>query len=459
MALPDAVARPTMTLPPVGGGGEPAQPNRTVQFSTIGEKGRRPGAPPHKIQAEAKQRREFLGGFLNQDLEELSKWHAARPAHEQRRFLKSVNMLYKAHDNVNQDAASAVQTQMQAQARAQAQREAMALMMPAPIDEEPASAITPRGLGCSQSAPDLAQTMPAKPIDVFEQRKRERRQKAGSNPLQEDPNTLEMWMEAQSMASGTTGTTTASRQTSLSQLTKTSSGGTISLCSEPCTMAQASYRIHKRAFQANRSNRANVLQQQAGCLKDGLPTSGFPESERMKTQFREAYGTKQLGETIVKGMYANIVKPEQHPFVEKFLDNAPMEQRQQFGSMIRSLQTKRKEALLKHRTRTSLELDLAENRRLFHPAKQRAVRDTIMLNMSQVPLGNLYKDLHLEPRLPETPPPPSPVPPYSPSVSNLGSLPLSPRSMSTPLVGGKDLPLAVAPQAVGPLAKALAGAN
>mmetsp|Transcript_39209 Transcript_39209/g.92310 ORF Transcript_39209/g.92310 Transcript_39209/m.92310 type:complete len:453 (+) Transcript_39209:84-1442(+) len=447
-------------LPPLAGE-DVAGPSKTVHFKTSGSKleasRRKVSALPPRV--EAQRRRDFLGGFLNQDLADLAKWHAARPNHEQKRFLKSIDTLYKAYTDVDKDAAAAVQVQAQAQARAQAQREALAMAMPAPIDEEPISAVTPRGMAASQSAPDLmAQTMPAKPIEVFEQKKRDRRRRPG--PGQDEANTLDMWLEAQSLSSGTTATT-ASRQTSLSQLTKTSSGGTISLCSEPCTMNQAVYRVHKRGYRANLLNQVNVAQHQAGCLKDGLPTVGFPESERMKTQFRDAFGTKQLGETIVKGMYANMVKPEQHPFVEKFLENAPMEQRQQFGSMIRSLQTKRREALLKHRTMTSLELDLQENRRLFQPAKQRPVRDTIMLNMSQVPLGgNLMPDGFIQPRgLPETPPPPPSVPPYSPSVSGLGSLPLTPRSMSTPLIGGKDLPLAVAPEAVGPLAKALAGAN
>eukprot|EP00435_Cladocopium_sp_Y103_P073065 s548_g42.t1 len=113
-----------------------------------------------------------------------------------------------------------------------------------------------------------------------------------------------------------------------------------------------------------------------------------------------------------------------------FLEQAPPEQREQFTGLVRSLEYLR---LQKHREDTStsnLHMDLHENARLWRPPKQRPMFDKSEINISRVPLGTLVQE---KIRTTEAPPPPPPyIPPPSPSVSGLGSLPLT--RVATPLV-------------------------
>jgi len=404
---------------------------------------------------EAPRREAFLGNLLNEDLQHLSKWHGSRPPHEQKRFLRSVDNLYKAFVSAETGGGlPALQAQVEAQAKAQQEQQAaaMASVMAAAAQDDPYNrppTPTRAQLAASSSAPSL----PSRPIDVFEQKKRKatgRRSlsgsQSGSSIASSDMNGLERWMDAQSMSSSTTGGVSSAQFTSLSQMTRTSSGG-VSLCSEPCTTNQMLMRQHKRALFAN-GRGGGYDHHSPGYLKDGIPTIGFPESERMQTAFRDAYGVKPLAEHITKEMYSNIFKGEMEPFVEKFVENAPKEHRDQFTNMVRSLQYLR---TLKKRNTTTLqrqELDLQENSRLWKPGRTKPVYLPEQRNFSKIPLGTLAnaKD---DARAPSPSPPPSTGDQrvHSPAVSDLCSLPLTPHSLPTPLVAGRDLPLASAPLA------------
>merc|ERR1712205_65617 len=101
--------------------------------------------------------------------------------------------------------------------------------------------------------------------------------------------------------------------------------------------------------------------------------------------------------------------------------------------MVRSLQYLRN---AREREKVSVqkeEMNVHENSRLFKPSRQKPWFDTSEVNKSQIPLGTLTQNAMKEEKftLPP-PPPPRPPPPPSPSVSNLGSMPLS--RLSTPAV-------------------------
>jgi hypothetical protein len=414
---------------------------------------------------EAPQRQVFLSGLLNEDLQNLTKWHGTRPQHEQKRFVRAVDSIYSTFVKM-EGAAPAFQAQAQQQAKvAQQQQAARAAALAAAHavanQDDPYLRESPRGgpaLGASASAPNL----PPKPIDVFEQNKRKNNRRTPSQAgdaasvtsSQLDMNGLDKWLDGQSISTSTTGGASSSQFTSLSQMTATSSGG-LSMCSEPGTTNQAVYRIHKRALAANYRAHGTKDHHEPAYLKDGVPNSGFPECERMATQFRDAYGHKPLGGGEVhKGAYGSVFKEDKLPFVEKFLDNAPKEHKEQMGDLVRSLQFLR----TAHKRHTSslqrIEMDLAENSRLWRPGHQHPVYDPSQRNFSRVPLGAIEGN-NPRPKVQEPTPRPSTGPRvHSPSVSGLGSLPLTPRSLPTPLVGGRDFPMMSAPDALAPIAEA-----
>jgi len=406
--------RSTPTLPRLG-------------VSPPGQPGSAPSRQARNQKAGVPDRQEFLNGLLNEDLQKLTKWHGSRPHHEQKRFLRSVDTLYKAFKQA-EDGPKKARAPDPAQAAMAAQEAAMAnaAAMAAAAESDPLSGPprTPRALAGVASEPLL---MPAQPIEVFEQKKR-RGIRGQREPGTEDPNSLQDWLEGQSLTSASTGTTAYSQGTRFSDLTLTSLAS--SSCSEPGTMHQSQFRHHKRAFACNRNNWSAPNNQTAN-LKDGVPNFGFPECERMTTAFRDQFGTRPVGVNITKPMYASVFQDNQHPFVEKFLGSAGPEQRDQFSGMVRSLQYLR---MQKERETTSVakqEMNLHENSRLWKPPRQKAVFETSEINMSQVPLGTLSQSQKKGVPLPETPPP-NTMPPPSPSVSGLGSLPLT--RHSTPMV-------------------------
>lgn len=420
----------TPTLPPIA---ESSQLDNASQAS----------APRRRMRQEAPRREAFLSGLLNEDLQKLSAWHGSRPRHEQKRFLQSVDNLYKAFSNAADGGPKMSRAQVQAQERAQAEAKAKAMessMLAAqraaeedPLNGPPRSPRAQPGLGSSASAPNL----PAKPIQVFEQRKRERH-KGGAGE-----NSLETWLEGQSICTSATGTTAATSQyTSLSQLTMTS-GADSSICSEPGTTNQADFRIHRRARAANKSRFRNEGMHGGGALRDGIPSAGIPDCDRLQTSFRDAYGSRPLGEKIIPGMYQSVIKSDHHPFVESFLETASENKRQQFAGMVRSLQYLRTAAKHDGWSLQAKEMDLEENSRVWKPPQAKPSMEASKANMSNVGLGTVgIVKTNRQPAAPQQQNS-QPRPPASPAVSHLSSVALS--RLSTPLVGGKHLPMAVPP--------------
>eukprot|EP00931_Biecheleriopsis_adriatica_P100524 TRINITY_DN75814_c0_g1_i1.p1 TRINITY_DN75814_c0_g1~~TRINITY_DN75814_c0_g1_i1.p1 ORF type:complete len:454 (+),score=89.85 TRINITY_DN75814_c0_g1_i1:63-1364(+) len=415
------------TLPPVSGASPP------VRLP--------PGAMAAQARAaknaagEAGKRKEFLAGFINEDLSKLTSWHGTRPAHEQKRFLRSVDALYKAFDSASgggeQVPKAPKPTEAERAAAIQAAQEAAvasAAAMQRAAEEDPLNGPprSPRALAPSASEPCM---VPEKPIEVFEQRKRAARKQR--DPTAENPNSLLEWLDGQSVTTQTTASTATTRRTRFSDLTMTSLGGS-SICSEPGTMHQMQFRNHKRAYAANKNNWTAMNQHEAGFLKDGVPNISWPDSERYQTSFKDQFGSPQLGRHVTKKMYEHILKPEQHEFVNRFLETAQPEQREQFTGMVRSLECLRRSDARAKTSMNTQDYDLQENARLWRPPKQQPVFETSEVNLSRVPLGSMQQTTKKvrPPASPQTNQMP-PAPP-SPSVSGLGSLPLT--RLSTPLV-------------------------
>ncbi|CAE8627642.1 unnamed protein product, partial [Polarella glacialis] len=260
-----------------------------------------------KASGEASRRQVFLSGLINEDLQKLSSWHGSRPHHEQKRFLRSVDALYKAFDSTAGGASAKRQarpTEADRAAEAHYAQEAAVAQEAAafraaeadPLNGPPRS---PRAMAASSSEPALAK----KPIEVFEAKKRmELRNKQRGDD--QDPNSLNDWLEGESITSKTTASTALSRRTRFSELTATSLGGS-SICSEPGTMHQMQFKQHKRGFALNKNAWKPVNQHEAGALKDGVPNIGWPDSERLKTAFQDQFGTRVVGQNITKQMYAD----------------------------------------------------------------------------------------------------------------------------------------------------------
>eukprot|EP00929_Paragymnodinium_shiwhaense_P007713 TRINITY_DN111624_c0_g1_i1.p1 TRINITY_DN111624_c0_g1~~TRINITY_DN111624_c0_g1_i1.p1 ORF type:complete len:421 (+),score=110.34 TRINITY_DN111624_c0_g1_i1:86-1348(+) len=398
------------TLPPVAGAtlgrerGKDAQKTRQMR--------RRP--------VEAPRRQAFLKGLLNEDLQQLAQWHGSRPSHEQRRFLRSVDTLYKSFVNEpDHGKTQFAKTQAQSAAKVAAQAAAKEAAAQKLADEDPL-----RGPPRSPRAMHMSATMPDLSADMLDHRRRIGRDV-------EEYNSLDNWLEAGSVTTATTGTTAATRLTSFTQKTKTSSGGP-SICSEPGTMNQLHYRHHKRGIALNRWEWKASDPFAPANLKDGVPNFGFPDQERLQTSFGDAFGSRPVGENITKAMYESVFTGGAQQFVDGYLAQAPPEKRQQMMQMVRSLEYLR---TARDREKVSVqreEMNLKENSRLFKPSRQKPWFDTSEVNKSQIPLGTLTQgkmDEDDRPPLP-TPPPARPRAPPSPSVSNLGSMPLS--RMSTP---------------------------
>jgi len=419
----------------------PLSPQPTVNFSATTDfrakaAERQMAAKERRMRAatEAPKRHEFLSGLLNQDLQQISKWHGSRPHHEQKRFLRAVDSLYKGFNKM-EGTLPALQAKADKDAKVAQLQQAAAMAQARAIanQDDPYLRESPRGalaMVQSASAPTLS-----KPIEVFEQNKRKGRRRgdlgsgAGSDAAsvtssQTSKNGLEKWMDAQSTTTCTTGASSMTQLTSLSQLTRTSSGGW-SDCSEPGTHNQMIYRVHKRALAANKRTFNARDQHAPAYLKDGIPTIGFPECERMATNYRDQFGHKPLGSgTIPKESYSSVFNQEKLPFVEQFLEAAPQDQKNQVAGMVRSLNYLR----LAHHRNTSCvmrqEMDLAENYRLWRPKKVEPTFAPEQRNLSQVPLGAIGLAGQ---QVKEFTPPPSVSgsSAHSPSVSGLGSLPLT----------------------------------
>ncbi|CAK9025301.1 Uncharacterized protein SCF082_LOCUS17022 [Durusdinium trenchii] len=313
-------------------------------------------AAQQRGQREAAKRKEFLGGLINQDLQKLTHWHGMRPTHEQKRFLRSLDCLYKAYDSASAPQVGEVSLfelhipslQHSTSQCHHAKREAMQRR----AEEDPLAGPprSPRS-GVQGATEDL----PKEPIEVFEQKKRQKLRKK-LDPTAEDPNSLLEWLEGQSLTSHSTATTASSQRTRFTDLSMTSLAS--SICSHPGTLVHESYRPHKRAYAVNINDWKPVNQHEAGAMKDGIPSLGWPDGERIVTSFQEQFGTASAGvRNISKKMYEKVLRPEQHAFISRFLSEAPVEQREQFTglawgaqrwTMVRSLEYLR---LQKHRPR------------------------------------------------------------------------------------------------------------
>lgn len=402
------------SLPPVMGatmegkkpGGKDAQRMRQMR--------RRPTEGP--------RRQAFLKGLLNEDLQQLAQWHGSRPAHEQKRFIKSVDTLYKGFVNepdMNKTAFGRP-TKAQAVAAERARAQEVAAQKLAEQDPMQRPPTPTRGMGHSASAPLISN-------EVLDHRRRVGRDV-------EEFNGLDNWLEAGSVTTATTGTTATSRFTSFTQKTKTSSGGP-SICSEPGTMTQLQYgRYHKRGIALNRWEWKAPDQHGAGNMKGGIPNFGFPDQERLATTFQDTFGTAAgHGENVTKAMYENVFSGNSQQFIDGYIEQADTEKKSKVMGMVRSLQYLRN---ARERERVSVqreEMNLAENSRLHKPKPQRPWFEPADSNMSQVPLGTLNQMSQKEnPPPPPSAPPARPPAPPSPSISNLGSMPLS--RLSTPMV-------------------------
>lgn len=404
------------------------------------------------MRREAPKRQQFLGGLLNEDLQELSKWHGNRPPHEQRRFLKSVDMLYKEFTKMETSPAKGALNSGLARASPPQPRG-----VPSPEDpfERPTTPTQfQANMVASASAPSLS-----RPIEVFEHRKRQGLRKRTVSGDPRDNNSLQQWLEAQSLASQGTSMTSGTAHTGLTSITRTSSG--MSLCSMPGTTNQATFRFHNRAVHMNQPKFKRPDAHEATGLKDGVPGVSFPEKERLKTQFMEQFGTSPLGQTISQEMYSNVFHADHHDSVNKFLDGANSEQRDQFGNMVRSLQFLRRSKNAMTMSKAAEDLDLFENSRLWQPSRARPSMEKEACNRSFVPLGTLNAALMKKKaaanklagdgvvagtRCAAVPPIATWGPPPSPPVSGLCSMALTPRSLPTPLIAGVDMPLASAPE-------------
>ncbi|CAE7482077.1 unnamed protein product [Symbiodinium sp. CCMP2456] len=370
---------------------------------------------------EAARRQQFLSGLINEDLQKLTHWHGMRPAHEQKRFLRSLDSLYKAYDRVSsgkpiQAPKTKPPSEAELAAAAAAAKAAEEEAMQRAAEEDPLAG-PPRS---PRAAPSEPVAVPNQPIEVFEQKKRQNFRK-NRDPAAEDPNTLSNWLEGQSLTSQTTATTATTKRTRFSDLSMTSLA--TSICSEPPTTFQVDFRPHKRAFALNQNDWKPVNQHEAGALRDGLPNMGLPDCERLQTTFEDQFGSAAATRSLHKKMYEKVLNGDQHEFISRFLETAPPQQREQFSGMVRSLEYLRRAKTREDTSTSNLAFDLQENARLWRPPKQRPVFEPWEINISRIPLGAMQQG-PAKPRVDIAEPSLPPVPP-SPSVSGLGSLPLT----------------------------------
>ncbi|CAJ1385125.1 unnamed protein product [Effrenium voratum] len=382
--------------------------------------------PPGVLAAQARaqraqKRQDFLQNFINEDLQKLASWHGMRPAHEQKRFLRSLDCLCKAYDAEPKEPrrpTEAEKQHMALQAQQKEQKQGEAMQRAAEEDPLAGPPRSPR-MACSASEPCLV----SQPIEVFEQKKRTKFKKQ-RDPTADDPNSLLEWLEGQSLTSQSTATTASTQISRFSDLALTSIAS--SICSHPGTLVQESYRPHRRAMAVNRSAWKPVNQHEAGAMRGGIPSIGWPDAERMRTSFEDQFGTPDASANLPKKMYEKVLHGNQHEFINRFLQTAPREQREQFSGMVRSLEYLRRQQTREHTSTSNLHFDLQENARLWRPPKQKPVFEPSEINISRVPLGSIGKKYPAQ-----APLPPMSLPPPSPSVSGLGSLPLT--RVATPL--------------------------
>lgn len=422
-----------------GVGAAPVPPGTTPTMTKAQAREERRLAAVARRQREAPRRQAFMTGFFNQNLQELTRWHGGRPAHEQRRFLKSVDTLYNEFTKLEDPGASAATAAAAEEAVRAAKAARAAAAAAAAKEEDDPLAGSPREppaqvLQASASAPSL----PSQPIQVFEQRRRDKLRQVPDR-CSTPANTLQHWLEDQSNASactGSTGTTRVSSRLSSSSSSSsrlTGSSGTHSGAGSQVINTGARKGLMKLLHRTALAQAKGPRAHDAGALKDGIPNDSYPDIERMRTNFREDFGAGSLSQQLIPGMYTHLIHQDKHPLVDQFLQTAPPQQREQFGGLVRSLQ------FLKHhggaiqagrdrvnRSTTAEDYNLEENGRLWRPVRSRPFFEPSLANVSRVPLGTLCAVTNDESRMipPLTTPPTPGKPPPSPAVSDLSSLPL-----------------------------------
>lgn len=335
--------------------------------------------------------------------------------------MRTVDALYKEFSN----AAGSSTTAPRRAAPPPRQRPGQAL--PSVFEDDELRSSTPREqaqpLGASASEPSL----PSKPIEVFEQRRR-----AGVAKRARGGNTLEAWMDGASVSSVFSCTTTSTRASGRSHVTLTTSSGASSV-GGPMTTNQSAYVRPKHLHLLSN------VRTYRGCahggsdeLRDGLANFGFPEKERFRTNFTDNFGRAPLADAVPPEACNKVIQDSQMPFVKSFLEGAAPEQRAQFGNAIRSLQSLRRMGK-GNRSMAKEGFDAEENTRLWVPSKTEKPPSG-MQTRSRVPLGGAalsaaaLKGSGLSQQLPTLDKVSANLgrPPPSPSVSNLSSVCLSP---------------------------------
>merc|ERR1719291_1311960 len=193
-------------------------------------------------------------------------------------------------------------------------------------------------------------------------------------------------MDGASVSSVFSGTTTSTRVSGRSQATLTTSSGASSV-GGPITTNQGAYTRpkHLHLLSNVRTQRGCAHASGSDELRDGLANFGFPDKGRFRTDFTDNFGRAPLADAVPIEACNKVIQDSQLPFVRSFLEGAPPEQRAQFGTAIRSLQSLRRMAR-GHRTQKMDDFDTEENARLWVPARADPVPSG-MQTRSQVPLG------------------------------------------------------------------------
>ncbi|CAE7249041.1 PDIL1-3 [Symbiodinium sp. CCMP2592] len=194
----------------------------------------------------------------------------------------------------------------------------------------------------------------------------------------------------------------------------------------PGTTNQAVFRQHKRGIAANRPLKRRPDFYSGAGVKNSLDQENWRLDPT--TSYQKHFGVPAPAledASVLTRKCSAIFKAGQQPRVQRYAHASDAAQQREFASVVRSLESLRTGQ--RTQSRSHLDFDRQEHERLWKPPLQRPVMDTAQIQRSQVALG-------IVPQRKETP---EPVPvvevarvaevevPQSPSVSHLGSLPLT----------------------------------
>jgi hypothetical protein len=347
-----------------------------------------PQPPPDS--AHAAQKKEFLREIFQHDPSELLQWHAFRPEPDQERFVKVLDGLYSTYKGKKpkaQKGARRIPKARSAPSLAEVPEDgpyngsdagrgagvygsetltAGDAMSAFGDDRSVGSQRSAQSLPSAKSAPDL------KPIDIFNASRR-RQARLGVGPGGD--NTLQRWIEQR------VGTpqSVSTDWTNPSQMTRTSVG---TVQSAPCSKYTLDFKKHARGMAINRRKWKvpDPFEPQAELVKDG-----FPEDRRLRTNYGMSYGVEEKGSSMRKEIAYDGFKPQVHGVLEKFLESATPQEKEDFTQVGRSLYTFKTQN--QYTTTTKRSYDLERNKMLWNPGKATPVVQNPY--RSSVPLGNL----------------------------------------------------------------------